>query len=212
MGRSGKFAFVDGLSSLFSQGKTALGRPAVKGKRVLHSAKLPDVQRELDAAILDVSAADARTILVLDQPDVLLAASSEDLDGLSLRNMLRDVQEVSEAPSADPPPLTCPGLYFVIFIYVYVLCHPMLDYASSQTHPPGRYPSSDTKERRLTHQNRKSTRLSPPSPRTSPSSRHRPRRWRRSMRASSSGSRTPRRWSSASGCWTRATRATSAGC
>ncbi|GJD03959.1 hypothetical protein ColKHC_12784 [Colletotrichum higginsianum] len=107
LGRSGKFVFVDGLSSLFSQGKTAPGRPAVKGKRVLRSAKLPDVQRELDAAISDVSAAGARTILVLDQPDVLLAASSEDLDGLSLRNMLRDVQEKVHATitavAADEP-------------------------------------------------------------------------------------------------------------
>ncbi|KAK6208927.1 hypothetical protein QIS74_12445 [Colletotrichum tabaci] len=107
LGRSGKFVFVDGLSSLFSQGKAAPGRPAVKGKRVLRSAKLPDVQRELDAAISDVSAAGARTILVLDQPDVLLAASSEDLDGLSLRNMLRDVQEKIHATitsvAADEP-------------------------------------------------------------------------------------------------------------
>ncbi|TQN68107.1 Elongator complex protein 6 [Colletotrichum shisoi] len=108
LGRSGKFVFVDGLSSLFSQGKAAApGQPAVKGKRVLRSAKLPDVQRELDAAISDVSAAGARTILVLDQPDVLLAASSEDLDGLALRNMLRDVQEkvhaTINAVAADEP-------------------------------------------------------------------------------------------------------------
>ncbi|WQF89476.1 Putative elongator complex protein [Colletotrichum destructivum] len=107
LGRSGKFVFVDGLSSLFSQGKAAPGRPAVKGKRVLRSARLPDVQRELDAAISDVSVAGARTILVLDQPDVLLAASSEDLDGLALRNMLRDVQEKVHATitvvAADEP-------------------------------------------------------------------------------------------------------------
>ncbi|KAJ0159955.1 hypothetical protein CTA2_8836, partial [Colletotrichum tanaceti] len=108
LGRSGKFVFVDGLSSLFSQGKAAPGRPAVvKGRRFLRGARLPDVQRELDAAISDVSAPGARTILVLDQPDVLLAASGEDLDGLALRNMLRDVQEnvhaTITAVAADEP-------------------------------------------------------------------------------------------------------------
>ncbi|KAK1991484.1 hypothetical protein LX36DRAFT_590371 [Colletotrichum falcatum] len=108
LGRSGKFVFVDGLSGLFWQESAA--RPAaaaVKGRRVLRGARLPDMQRELEGAVADVSAAGAKTVLVLDQPDLLLAASGEGLTGLALRNMLLDVQEKVHATvtavAADEP-------------------------------------------------------------------------------------------------------------
>ncbi|GKT45949.1 elongator complex protein 6 [Colletotrichum spaethianum] len=105
LGRSGKFVFVDGLSGLFSKDKAA--QPAVKGRRVLRGAKLLDIQRQLEGAIVDVSAADAKTVLILDQPDLLVAASGEDLTGLAFRNMLLDVQEKVHATittiAADEP-------------------------------------------------------------------------------------------------------------
>ncbi|KAK2026461.1 hypothetical protein LX32DRAFT_665289 [Colletotrichum zoysiae] len=109
LGRSGKFVFVDGLSGLFWQeGAAGLPAPApAKGRRVIRGARLPDMQRELDGAVADVSAAGAKTVLVLDQPDLLLAASGEGLTGLALRNMLLDVQEKVHATvfavAADEP-------------------------------------------------------------------------------------------------------------
>ncbi|KDN61718.1 hypothetical protein CSUB01_04419 [Colletotrichum sublineola] len=101
LGRSGKFVFVDGLSGLFWQESAAQpAAAAAKGRRVLRGARLPDIQRELEAAVADVSAAGAKTVLVLDQPDLLLAASGEGLTGLALRNMLLDVQEKVHATVA----------------------------------------------------------------------------------------------------------------
>ncbi|KAK1982774.1 hypothetical protein LZ30DRAFT_589922 [Colletotrichum cereale] len=108
LGRSGRFVFVDGLSGLFSQ--ESAGQPAAaaaKGRRVLHGATLPAIQRELEGAVADVSAAGAKTVLVLDQPDLLLAASGEGLTSLALRDMLLDVQEKVHATvvavAADEP-------------------------------------------------------------------------------------------------------------
>ncbi|EFQ29587.1 hypothetical protein CGRA01v4_14864 [Colletotrichum graminicola] len=109
LGRSGKFVFVDGLSGLFWQEGFAAqpAAAAAKGRRVLRGAKLPDIQRELEGAVADVSAEGAKTVLVLDQPDLLLAASGERLTGLALRNMLLDVQEKVHATvfavAADEP-------------------------------------------------------------------------------------------------------------
>ncbi|KAL0938016.1 uncharacterized protein CTRU02_207747 [Colletotrichum truncatum] len=101
--RGGKLAYVDGLSGLFSGSAS----PSVKGRRVLRGAKLPDIQRELEAAISDVRAADAKTILIIDQPDLLLAASGEELTGLALKNVLLDSQEKVHASvittAADEP-------------------------------------------------------------------------------------------------------------
>ncbi|KAK1590683.1 uncharacterized protein LY79DRAFT_515359 [Colletotrichum navitas] len=106
LGRSGRFVFVDGLSGLFWQEGFA-AKPAAKGQRVLRGARLPDIQRELEGAVADVSAEGAKTVLVLDQPDLLLAASGEGLTGLALRNMLLDVQEKVHATvftvAADEP-------------------------------------------------------------------------------------------------------------
>ncbi|KAF9871917.1 hypothetical protein CkaCkLH20_10549 [Colletotrichum karsti] len=103
LGRSGKFVFVDGLSGLF----TGVAPPAAKGRRTLCGAKLPDVQRELEAAVSDVAVADGKTVLIVDQPDLLLAAAGEGVTGLTLRNLLLDVQEKVHASivtvAADEP-------------------------------------------------------------------------------------------------------------
>ncbi|KAJ0269182.1 hypothetical protein COL940_012681 [Colletotrichum noveboracense] len=89
LGRSGKFVFIDGLSGLFS--KTA--PPPTKGRRTLRGAKIPDVQRELEAAVADVSGGGGKVVLVVDQPDFLLAATGEEVGGLVVKNMLLDLQE-----------------------------------------------------------------------------------------------------------------------
>ncbi|EXF85808.1 hypothetical protein CFIO01_10877 [Colletotrichum fioriniae PJ7] len=109
LGRSGKFVFVDGLSGLFSSPHQAPPLPTTtpKGRRTIRGARLADIQRELDGAIFDVSAADAKTVLIVDQPDLFLAASGEDLTGLALRDMLLGVQEKVHASiiavAADEP-------------------------------------------------------------------------------------------------------------
>ncbi|KXH48254.1 hypothetical protein CNYM01_13417 [Colletotrichum nymphaeae SA-01] len=107
LGRSGKFVFVDGLSGLFSSPHQAPPPTTPKGRRTIRGARLADIQRELDGAIADVSAADAKTVLIVDQPDLLLAASGEDLTGLALRDMLFGVQEKVHASiitvAADEP-------------------------------------------------------------------------------------------------------------
>lgn len=98
VGRSGRLVFVDGLSGLF----TGAAPPAVKGGRTLRGAELPDIRRELEAAISDVQGADGKTVLVIDQADLLLAASGEDVTGLALRSLLLDVQEVCPVPFLSP--------------------------------------------------------------------------------------------------------------
>ncbi|KAF4907209.1 hypothetical protein CGCVW01_v012618 [Colletotrichum viniferum] len=103
LGRSGKFVFVDGLSGLFSNAAP----PPTKGRRTLRGAKIPDVQRELEAAVADVSGGGGKVILVVDQPDFLLAATGEEVGGLVVKNMLLDLQEKVHASivtvAADEP-------------------------------------------------------------------------------------------------------------
>ncbi|EQB51292.1 hypothetical protein CGLO_09163 [Colletotrichum gloeosporioides Cg-14] len=103
LGRSGKFVFVDGLSGLFSDAAP----PATKGRRTLRGAKIADVQRELEAAVADVSGGGGKVVLVVDQPDFLLAATGEEVGGLVVKNMLLDLQEKVHASivtvAADEP-------------------------------------------------------------------------------------------------------------
>ncbi|KAI8195633.1 Elongator complex protein 6 [Colletotrichum sp. SAR 10_65] len=103
LGRSGKFVFVDGLSGLFSNAAP----PPIKGRRTLRGAKIPDVQRELEAAVADVSGGGGKVVLVVDQPDFLLAATGEEVGGLAVKNMLLDLQEKVHASivtvAADEP-------------------------------------------------------------------------------------------------------------
>ncbi|KAF0318931.1 hypothetical protein GQ607_013890 [Colletotrichum asianum] len=103
LGRSGKFVFVDGLSGLFSNAAP----PATKGRRTLRGAKIADVQRELEAAVADVSGGGGKVVLVVDQPDFLLAATGEEVGGLVVKNMLLDLQEKVHASivtvAADEP-------------------------------------------------------------------------------------------------------------
>ncbi|KAI8243652.1 Elongator complex protein 6 [Colletotrichum sp. SAR 10_77] len=103
LGRSGKFVFVDGLSGLFSNAAP----PPTKGRRTLRGAKIPDVQRELEAAVADVSGGGGKVVLVVDQPDFLLAATGEEVGGLAVKNMLLDLQEKVHASivtvAADEP-------------------------------------------------------------------------------------------------------------
>lgn len=106
----GKFSFVDGLSRLFLGGG---GGAAVGGAQsYLESPRLADVARALHAAVERLrgrggggggaaAAAETKTtekiVLVLDQPDALLAAAGagDGVTSASLRELVLDLREVS---------------------------------------------------------------------------------------------------------------------
>ncbi|ROT37652.1 hypothetical protein SODALDRAFT_202300 [Sodiomyces alkalinus F11] len=126
LARAGRFVFVDGLTGLFTPppATTRAGPvPNPRGRRTLRSVDLPDVRRELLAAVSDIGAGtgagstQGKTVLIIDQPDILLAMMA-DLDpdpsdggattrGQALREALLDVQEAVYASifavAADEP-------------------------------------------------------------------------------------------------------------
>lgn len=87
MARNGRFAFVDGLSGLFT-GEAGPGKD-----RTLRSSGIDHVRSEIEAALGDVRT--GTKILVVDQLDALLAASDEDVTSTSLSAMLLSLREVS---------------------------------------------------------------------------------------------------------------------
>jgi elongator complex protein 6 len=96
LSRKGRFAFVDGLSGLFSGGsKSAPGHG--KNGMVLSSPTLQDLSKLLNESIagLQNQSPDSEVILILDNPDLLLAATGESISGEALRETLLDVREVS---------------------------------------------------------------------------------------------------------------------
>lgn len=106
--KKGRLVYVDGLSALFSplsdtaQDAAHRGpaqRPTEPGRRVLSMPTVEGLRRELEGAIAELKAraapAGSKTVLVIDQPDLLLAAAGYDLPGLALHQVLLDIREVS---------------------------------------------------------------------------------------------------------------------
>lgn len=99
----GKFLFVDGLSRLFlggGDGPVALpaGRgPGHQQHLYLDSPRLADVARVLAAAVERLQTAGGKVVLILDQPDVLLAAASpgDGFTGTAWKDVLLGLREVS---------------------------------------------------------------------------------------------------------------------
>ncbi|KAI5917513.1 hypothetical protein F4810DRAFT_695981 [Camillea tinctor] len=97
--RKGRFTFVDGLSDLFSTFSSDQ-RPkpstvASLGQRSLSSATAQGLRKGLEDTITQVQAASPGrpTVLVIDQPDLLLAASGDNVPGNILRETLLDLRE-----------------------------------------------------------------------------------------------------------------------
>lgn len=93
MGRGGRFAFVDGLTGLFSSEEE--GNSVVRGGRsdgILRSSKVEDVEAAIVTALGQLQT--DRKVLIIDQLDVLLAASEEDVTSTSLSGMLLSLREV----------------------------------------------------------------------------------------------------------------------
>ncbi|KAJ4417597.1 hypothetical protein N0V82_006070 [Gnomoniopsis sp. IMI 355080] len=104
-----KFSFVDGLSRLFIGAAGAPPTAQAQGHVYLESPRMADVAKSLSAAVDQLSAVGGKVVLVLDQPDVWLAAAGAG-DGVtsgSLRDLVLDLREKVHATiltvSADEP-------------------------------------------------------------------------------------------------------------
>lgn len=97
------FLFVDGLSRLFlAGGDGPVAPPAGRGPGqpqllYLDSPRLADVARVLGAAVERLQVTGGKVILILDQPDVLLAAASpgDGATGTAWKDVLLGLREVS---------------------------------------------------------------------------------------------------------------------
>ncbi|KAI2619736.1 hypothetical protein GGR54DRAFT_630719 [Hypoxylon sp. NC1633] len=102
---TGTFVFLDGLAGLFH----APQRHNPIGEKILSSPTLQHLHKELEDAVAQVqtSAPGMRTVLVVDQVDLLLAASGGAVPSQGLREMLLDIREKVHSSiitiSADEP-------------------------------------------------------------------------------------------------------------
>ncbi|KAI8956656.1 hypothetical protein F5Y11DRAFT_342355 [Daldinia sp. FL1419] len=110
--KKGKFVFVDGLSSLFyasSPNHTPAYPSKNAGVKALHVASLQHLRKGLEDAVAQVqrSATQQRTVLIVDQPDLLLAACGNEISSQALRDTLLSVREKVHSSivtlSADEP-------------------------------------------------------------------------------------------------------------
>lgn len=113
---TGRFAFVDGLSRLFlpgpSSAPTTTTTTGAAAFYHLDSPHLAAVARTLGAAVdrlRGAGDADADVVLVLDQPDALLAAAGpgDGVTSVGLREVVLDLREVS-------PPTPLFLLFFIL--------------------------------------------------------------------------------------------------
>ncbi|KAK7917007.1 hypothetical protein PG985_010615 [Apiospora marii] len=94
--KKGKFVFVDGLSRLFSGGATAHGAsPADAGGKVLSSSTLHELRKQLTEAVTQLrqQSQSSKIVLILDSPDLLLAAAGKAMTGAALQDLLLDIRE-----------------------------------------------------------------------------------------------------------------------
>ncbi|KAI1176348.1 hypothetical protein F4777DRAFT_271696 [Nemania sp. FL0916] len=95
--KNGSAVFVDGLTNLFVPPPQPLSRGPrdTVGRRVLLEATTDHFQQTLEAAVADLQAAHpgTQTVLVLDQPDVLLAAGGDGISAPGLRDAILGLRE-----------------------------------------------------------------------------------------------------------------------
>lgn len=98
LSQKARFVFVDGLSGLFVHPPTAHGPGEVGAgqQRILSDPTLPAFREQVEKGIAEARALNpgSKTVLVLDQPDLLLAASGEDISSQALQEVLLDLREV----------------------------------------------------------------------------------------------------------------------
>ena len=86
---------MDGLSGLYMPKQEMSNRERI-GQKVLDSADLKSVYQELLNAVSDLRAeqAEAKVMLLIDQPDLLLAAGGEQVSAPVLGELLMGLREV----------------------------------------------------------------------------------------------------------------------
>ncbi|KAI0423032.1 hypothetical protein F5X98DRAFT_2184 [Xylaria grammica] len=116
--KRGAFVFVDGLSGLFTQSSDAGRRQPVadsSGRRVLLAATADHLRRALEDAVAHAQALNPETqvVLVIDQPDVLLATGGDTMSGQGLRSTILGLRERVHSCittiSADEPLIVAQG-------------------------------------------------------------------------------------------------------
>ena len=125
LGRTGRFVFVDGLTGLFADAageedgdESGSRRRSSRRRRVLRGGGgLEDVRREVEGALGDLTT--SRKVLVLDQPDVLLATSpsSSTLTSQALQTTILQLRSVR------PPFPPCPSRVFQFTIHTLARTH-----------------------------------------------------------------------------------------
>jgi elongator complex protein 6 len=92
-----RFQFVDGLSGLFLP-KQLRAAPGRVGEKILSEPSLASVSRELHnaAQALRNSEGAGKTLLVVDQLDLLLAAGGDQIGSVNLGDMLMSLREVRD--------------------------------------------------------------------------------------------------------------------
>ncbi|TGJ83319.1 hypothetical protein E0Z10_g5446 [Xylaria hypoxylon] len=96
--KRGSFIFVDGLTGLFTQSEDHGRRQSVadsSSKRVLLAATTDHIRRTLEDAVAHAQASSlgTQTVLVIDQPDVLLATAGDTMSGQGLRSTILGLRE-----------------------------------------------------------------------------------------------------------------------
>ncbi|KAK8023989.1 hypothetical protein PG993_012055 [Apiospora rasikravindrae] len=93
--KKGKFVFVDGLSRLFSGGTAPGASPVDAGGKVLSNSTLPELRKQLTEAITQLrqQSQGSKIVLILDSPDLLLAAAGKAMAGAALQDLLLDIRE-----------------------------------------------------------------------------------------------------------------------
>ncbi|KAI1245694.1 hypothetical protein MGN70_012586 [Eutypa lata] len=96
--KKGKLVYVDGLGALFEPSHARDPKPTSgPGRRVLSAPTVNGLRKELEQAISHLKAnstnSGPKTVLIIDQPDLLLAAAGHDLSSHALYEMLLDIRE-----------------------------------------------------------------------------------------------------------------------
>ncbi|KAI0906141.1 hypothetical protein F4824DRAFT_364806 [Ustulina deusta] len=116
--KKGSFIFVDGLTALFTPSSDHGRRQSVTDaleRRVLLAATTDHLRQALEDAVAhaQVLSPGTQTVLVIDQPDVLLATAGDTMSGQGLRGTVLGLREKVHScivtVSADEPLITTQG-------------------------------------------------------------------------------------------------------
>ncbi|KAG5664521.1 hypothetical protein KAF25_008255 [Fusarium avenaceum] len=103
LNRAGRFAYIDGLTGLYSDASPQA--PGARKERFLRSTSPTDIKKEIEGALGDLRA--SRKVLIIDQLDALLAVTDESTTSLTLQNLVLSLRSLVHSTvltlSADTP-------------------------------------------------------------------------------------------------------------